>query len=188
MSDKEKKKRGRKAYLSDFTRDVSGQYIYSGELYAFSGDKEARKRAFTRIGLYGFAILALAVLGGCIPSAGMQNCFYVIIPYIIELSAAVSIVWTIIKLFCGGEEIREYIYESTVPRLPRLAVFAVVSTVIDILAVLIFLILEWNGQGIVPTVIALIAKILIILLSFALRRFLAALSFVKTEKKPKSEK
>lgn len=62
------------------------------------------------------AALALAVVaGGCIPAPGMQNCFYVLLPYLGEVVAAASVVWALAKLGTDWREVREYNYEKALP-------------------------------------------------------------------------
>ena len=38
MADKKKKQAGRRAYLNDFHRDLTGAYIYDGSHFHFAGD------------------------------------------------------------------------------------------------------------------------------------------------------
>ena len=42
MSHTEKPKKGRRAYLNDFHRTLSGEYVYQGVTYTFEGNKKQR--------------------------------------------------------------------------------------------------------------------------------------------------
>ena len=44
MAEKNKKKKGRRAYLDDFQTTVSGEMIYCGAYYGFQGGDRARRR------------------------------------------------------------------------------------------------------------------------------------------------
>ena len=48
----------------------------------------------------------------------MQNSVYVLLPYAVQMAAALSTVWAYGRMARGGNPLREYIYESTVLKLP----------------------------------------------------------------------
>lgn len=65
------------------------------------------------------AILTVAVAaGGCIPAPGMQNCFYVLLPYLGEFLGAASVIWALAKLGTDWGTVREYNYKKSVAVLP----------------------------------------------------------------------
>ena len=78
------KKHSRREHLNDFHLNVAGEYVYDGALYACQNDDAKQRRS--KRAVWGMAaILTVAVAaGGCIPAPGMQNCFYVLLPYLGE--------------------------------------------------------------------------------------------------------
>jgi hypothetical protein len=94
VSDK-KKSRGRRAYLEDFRRSASGEYIYQGAHYSRSGGY-SRSEHLARLWPAGAVLSLCAAARGCIPAAGMAGgtlaSFYVIIPFICEFLCAVSVI------------------------------------------------------------------------------------------------
>ena len=82
----EKKRRGRRAYLSDFQPQLDGKYVYTGALHYYEGADRKRSMAL----LWGLtAALAVgALVPGLVRAAGMDNHFYVILPWAAELMAA----------------------------------------------------------------------------------------------------
>lgn len=120
MSDK---KKNRRAYLDDFSRNASGEYIYTGALYARK-DGMTRSAQLLRLWVSGGILAASVAARGCIPAAGMVNCFYVLIPYIGELICTVSVIWAIIRQTANKEPLREYVYNATVCVLPVRAAFS----------------------------------------------------------------
>ncbi len=119
MMEKKRRKRGENSYLNDFHPNLAGEYIYDGTLYACQADAAAIRTAQRRIWAAGALLALLAVAGGCIPAPGMQNHFYVILPYLGELIAALTVGWALVKLGRDWTAVREYVYERTVPALPR---------------------------------------------------------------------
>ena len=60
MADKKKKQAGRRAYLNDFHRDLTGAYIYDGSHFHFAGD--GWKQVLLRLWALGIVLVVL-VLG-----------------------------------------------------------------------------------------------------------------------------
>ena len=92
------KKHNRREHLNDFHLNVAGEYVYDGALYACQNDDAKQRRS--KRAVWGMAaILTVAVAaGGCIPAPGMQNCFYVLLPYLGEFLGAASVIWALVKL------------------------------------------------------------------------------------------
>ena len=92
----------RREHLNDFHLNVAGEYVYDGALYACQNDDAKQRRS--KRAVWGMAaILTVAVAaGGCIPAPGMQNCFYVLLPYLGEFLGAASVIWALAKLGHGA--------------------------------------------------------------------------------------
>lgn len=116
--DQPAKKKRRRAYLDDFKKTGEGQYRYEGALYQSALPEKERKKAAGLLGLLCCSVTALTLAAGCVPSAGMQNSVYVLLPYAVQMAAALSTVWAYGRMARGGNPLREYIYESTVLKLP----------------------------------------------------------------------
>lgn len=117
MAEKKKRRRPR-SYLDDFKKDASGNYVYRGDVYKYSGgEKSFRRLGWELIAVS--AVIAAAVIGaGFSDTPAMLNCFYVIIPYIAEVAFAALSVWAVIRIVYGGEELRSYVYKHSVRAIP----------------------------------------------------------------------
>ena len=120
-------RRNRWEFLNEFTKDASGEYIYTGEyVLPEFGDRRV---------LWALTILSAAIVvgSGCIDAAGMHDSFYVILPYIGEVTGMFLFVWNSVKLLRRGGKIRKYVYESAtkliVPAAVVMGVFALVGAV-----------------------------------------------------------
>ena len=87
----EKKRRGRRAYLEDFQKTATGEYVYTGKLHYYETQGLERRQALLRLWLLTGAIAAAVVVSGCVPAAGMSNTFYVLLPYAGALLSAASV-------------------------------------------------------------------------------------------------
>ena len=150
MAGKDGKKERREARLRDITEDASGNMVYTGELWRISdsnGPGSALRQRMLLIA--GLAALTLIVLGsGCIDAKNAMGAFYVVLPYIGEVSALFGLAWNAVKLIYTGDGIRTYSLEHSKPRIPGacriLSVFAAAGFVLSVLY------LALNGIGETP--------------------------------------
>ncbi len=120
MADHEKKKsklaqkiKNPREYLNDFAANDSGGYSYTGKRYtvdrhfAFYGD------VYRKLLTGGIVMLMISIGSGMIDAAGATGAFYVIIPFIGEVSALFAILWNVSRLISQGEEVKEYAFKKT---------------------------------------------------------------------------
>ena len=136
----EKKRRGRRDYLNDFRQNAAGEYLYTGEHYAFVEQGKSRRRFLTELWLLCGGALVAAVAAGCIPAAGMDSCFYMLIPYAAGLMGAVSLCWGLGRLTAGGDPLRAYVYQETVEKLPSRAALTAAAAGLTMIGAVIRLI------------------------------------------------
>ena len=133
MAGKGGRKERREARLRDIVRDVSGNVIYTGELWRIAGADGRKKRLTLAAGL---AALVLIVIGsGCIDAKNAMGAFYVVLPYIGEVSALFGLAWNAVKVTYPSEGVRTYTLEHVKPRIPGacriLTVFAAAGFVLS---------------------------------------------------------
>lgn len=141
----EKKRRGRRAHLNDFYRDVAGNYVYTGTCYVCRAAEQERTALLRRLWLL-TAVLAAAVLaGGCISAPGMDRCFYVLLPYAAEVGLIGSVVWAMTRWQAREYPMREYVYKATVQALPGRCLAEAVLAGAGIIAEGVYLLLSGSG-------------------------------------------
>ena len=175
-----KKRRGRRAYLDDFHRDLSGKYTYDGPLYSYSGEKPRKTLLRQLWGLCAAMLLCIIAIG-FVPAPGVSTCVYVTLPYAVTLVAAVSVCWALGELSTGKDPLREYVYEASVKKIPLRAMLTAVFAAAAILGEAVFLIL--NGVGGVRIWFALLVMALLggaCACALLIRKFLPASSWVLT--------
>ena len=119
MADQDNKKRKKfknpKEYLNDFVLNDDGGYSYTGRRYtvdrhyAFYGD------VYRKLLIGAIIMAACSVGSGMIDAAGATGAFYVVIPFIGEISALFAMFWNIVKLMSQGEVVKEYAFQSVDP-------------------------------------------------------------------------
>ena len=123
------KRKGRRAYLNDFTTNLQGDYVYQGSHFHYTGETPW-ERQFRRLWLLTLAMAIGLVGGGLLPAAGMNGVLYVVVPYLASVIAGASVVWAMAKHRRAGK-LRSYVYEASIRKLPArgkvTAVFAVLA-------------------------------------------------------------
>ena len=138
MANRERFKK--RAYLSYFSRSASGEYAYTGGLYSLKNGEY--KHYGTRVAVFTAIAAVGAVLGGVLDLPGMKNCFYVIIPYILEVAFVGSVVWGAVKYYANAKPLREYIYTATAGAFHWRALLAAIFAGAGMIAETVFLILS----------------------------------------------
>ncbi|MCR5781527.1 MAG: hypothetical protein K6G90_02200 [Clostridia bacterium] len=128
-------------YLDDFKKAPGGEYVWTGQVFVIS----APRRATVTLAALSFAAAAAVIGSGCVNAAGMNNSFYVIIPYILEISAVFALCWQTVKLCIAGGKIKAYIKDSAEKYLPAAAMGLIIASVLGFVASTVFIIL--NGTG-----------------------------------------
>ena len=105
----------RRKYLEDVKQREDGTLEYTGRTYRIGGDAG---RARIRLAAGALVIGALIIFSGCIDAAGANNAFYVIIPYIGEVSCLFVLCWNLVRTLAGRDAVREYVLEQARERIP----------------------------------------------------------------------
>lgn len=141
-----KPRRGRRAYLDDFTRTADGSYIYTGDTFTFRGGMDARRRYLATLCCLAAVALAAAVAAGCISAPGTGRCPYVLLPYCLSLIASGSLAWGAGRLAIGGDPLRAYVYTTTVKRFPRRSALTALCAAAAIAGEAVYLALYGAGE------------------------------------------
>ena len=147
MAGKGGKKERREERLRDITQDPSGKMVYTGDLWRITdsaGPGSALRQRMLLIA--GLGALALIVLGsGCIDAKNAMGAFYVVLPYIGEVSALFGLAWNAVKVIRTGDGIRTYTLEHAKPRIPGACRILTVCAAAGL--VLSALYIALNGMG-----------------------------------------
>lgn len=125
-----KKKKGRRAYLSDYVQDLNGEYIYRGSYYV----AEVPAREMSRIlrGILGLTLLALLILTGvgCLSTGTTSGAFYVTLPHVAAIILTAVCLYDTVVVMRSAGKLRSHQYESAVPRLRGCAMMGTVCAAV----------------------------------------------------------
>ena len=171
MAGEKKKRQGPKrwAHLNSFFMEEDGSYGYHGAVYAYDGPEKSRKAFLLALWLLAALVAGAVIFAGCIPAPGMDNCFYVLLPYLGEVTAAGSLVWGLSRMTAGGDPLRAYVFEATVEKLPRRAAATMIFAGIGAIGCIIFLLCQVFA-GPIWTIIGFFGlKLLVIVSAFMIK-------------------
>lgn len=135
----EHKKRKRRAYLDSFQKDSNGKYVYKGDFYQFEPQGTGLRQEMTRLWVLTGAMMAALIAAGCVDGPGTGNCFYVLMPFVINVIAGVSVCWGLARMTKGGSPMRSYVYQETADQLPARAVFSAICAGTAIVGEVVYL-------------------------------------------------
>ena len=164
-------------YINEYKRTADGQYVYTGNLYILHDAPNVRKR----MGLL-WALAFVTVIGsGFINAGGMQNSFYVIIPYIFEAVCIFAMSWHVIRLICTKDDFKEYYYNKIVNGLPASSFILFVSAAIGFIASVVFDITHRFDGKMLLCILYLVSKLVSFALGVLIYRFYKTVEWEKRE-------
>ena len=113
---KEKKHKGRFAYLNDFKLNENNEYEYHGNVFKIELSNEEKKKLIIKcIGLHLLLMITILV-GGFLPYEAMNGSFYVVVPYAFEFIFSLLILPKMFTVFTKSV-LREYEYKKSVDKI-----------------------------------------------------------------------
>lgn len=138
-------KKNKRSYLRDFVKNPDGSYVYTGKTW--HADPVLRRRMLIKLWSLQAVMLLSVILPGFVTTAGLQNTFYVIIPYIFWLMSDFVLAYTLGNMTFGGNPLRDYVYERSVPCFRFRAALPLAGAALTALGLLVFLLRDGSGRG-----------------------------------------
>ena len=162
-------------YLNDYKKNAAGEYVYTGRVYAL-GDGKRYRAALSALS---FGAMCVAVGSGCINAAGLSNTFYVILPFIGEVTGAFALCYNTVRLLAAGKQVKAYVRTALEKYLPPAVWILIVSAAAGLVASPVFLIL--NGTEGKPFLcgLYLFLKAVNVVLGLFARRHVKTLSWTE---------
>ena len=140
------RKWGKNGYLQDFKGNRKEGYVYTGE--SFEAKEPERGQLLIKLWILQVLMLIAVVLPGIMTTAGLQNTFYVILPYVFWLISDFYLAYVLWNMTFGGNPMRAYVYERTVARFIPCAAAPFVGAALTALSLCIFLLKAGEGEGV----------------------------------------
>lgn len=135
--------------LRDFGQDESGKVAYLGDHVRLVGEL-GRSRLLGTLWAAVAVAAAATLVPGVIDPAGLSGCPYVVMPYMLQVVALVSVVWALGRLTVAlrrGERVRVYVRDETVGALPGRSALATALALVSAVGEAVYLTLSSLGWG-----------------------------------------
>ena len=159
-------------YLNDYQKTAAGDYVYTGRVYTVGGNAKRYRRTLAALS---FGAAAVVIASGCINAAGLSNTFYVILPYIGEVTGAFVLCYNTVRLLAAGEQVKAYVRDALEKYLPPAAWILIVSAAVSLVASPVFLILNGTEEKPLQCALYLVLKVAALTLGILTRRQIKAL-------------
>ena len=157
-------------YINDFKMTADGKYTYMGDWYSLE-DINAYKKVYLIFFLIAFVNAALVIGAGLINAAGMNNTFYVILPYVAQVCSAFALVWKSIRVVSAGEKIKGYVFETAIQRIPAALMSLFVFSIITLLSSIVFIILNGTENKLMLCILFIVIQVLTAISAFVCRLY-----------------
>ncbi len=155
----------RKEYIANYQKE-GDEYVYKGEQYVFDESQISYKSA--RKTLYGFSFLLffLEIGLGLIPSSGMLNTFYVILPYAITVVLTTVLIYRIWNIANKDGKIPDYYYEKYADGLRGFIKIILVFATMTLVGEVVHAFIEKPLKNPIATGIGIGFEVLIVIITF----------------------
>ena len=166
-------------YLNEYKLDDNGKYVYRGKYYSINESPEAIKKIYIRLWIINAVLIGAVIGSGCINAAGMNNSFYVIIPFIAEVAMLFAYSWNSISLLTQGYKVKEYVYKKSFSKLSPVSMGIAISAAIGFICSLIYVISNGFNNQIVGCISYLILKVFVFCSAFYASRYTASIKWME---------
>ncbi len=172
---------GKRKNILQTIREQDGTYQYVGDHFRVSENKETGREQLTKLMVFFLLAVAVVVSSGCINAAGASEAFYVILPYVGEVSALFLLGWNVVRLFANRNRMRTYVLDQVRSRIPGASAFLCVFALLGLVMAAVFLMKNGSGGKTAASALYLFCKALAALLALGCRKAFAGLEWEKTE-------
>ena len=169
-----------RSYLDDYQINEQGEYEFRGAYYRWELP-EKRKEVQRTLWLCLTGAAVLMVAAGCIPAPGVNNMFYLLLPYAAGLGFCVWGAMALGRMCTEADPMREHKFKTSTGRLPMIFVLAALMDIICVIAEAVHLLLH-PGEGSLPCgILFILLEAAAAFLLIASRRKLGGLNWIREE-------
>jgi len=172
---------GKRKKILQTIREQDGTYQYVGDHFRVSDNNKNGRKQLMKVMVFFLPTLAVVILSGCINAAGASEAFYVILPYVGEVSALFLLGWNVVRLFANSSRMRSYVLDQVRSRIPGACTVLCGFALLGLVMAVVFLMKNGSGGKTAESALYLFCKALAALLALGCRKAFAGLEWEKTE-------
>ena len=153
-------------------QEKDGSYQYTGEAFRL-------KTPLTKLIICCALTFLLVIISGTLDTAAAFGAFYVILPYVGEVSALFMLVWNAVRLFYHRENMRGYVLDHIRSRIPGAATVLCICALLGLALSLFYLFRYGTGGRLTASILYLFCKGAAALLALECRKAFRNLEWEK---------
>lgn len=171
--------KNRRKKILQTIREKDGTYQYTGESFHLIIKEEQKVSPLSRLTIFCILAFLVVVFSGTLDTKAAFGAFYVIIPYVGEVSALFMLVWNFISLVYNKDNMRSYVLDHIRSRIPGAAIVLSICALLG-LAFSLFYLFRFGTEGrMTASILYLICKGLAALLALECRKAFRNLEWEK---------
>ena len=148
---------------------------------------EKRKEVIRSLWLFLTAAAVLMLAAGCIPAPGVNNMFYLLLPYAIGLGFCVWSAMALGRMSAEADPMREHVFKTSAGRLPVIFLLAAMMGIICVIAEAVHLVMHTGEGKILYGILFIVMEAAAVFLLITGRRTLRGLSWRREEQEEPEE-
>ena len=172
---------GKRKKILQTIREQDGTYQYVGDHYRVREEEGTGGKQLIKLLVFFLLTMAVVIFSGCFSAAGNSEAFYVILPYVGEVSALFMLGWNIVRLFANRSKMRSYVLDLIRSRIPGASTVLCGFALLGLIMAAVFLMKNGSGGKTAESALYLFCKALAGLLALGCRKAFTGLEWEKTE-------
>ncbi len=162
-------------------REEDGTYRFTGDYYRLCQEEASgRSRMAGPVILY-LLTAAPVIISGCVDASVAYAAFYVILPFVGEVSALFVLTWNFVKLVFQSQKVRSYVLDQAESRIPGAALVLSGFALAGLLLSLAFLFRYGTGGKTAASILYPVCKGLAALLALGFRKSFLGLQWERVD-------
>ena len=171
-------KNKRKSILQTIQETEDG-YRYTGESFRIMRKEDQRGGPLGKLMVFCILTALTVIFSGSIDTRAAFGAFYVILPYVGEVSALFMMVWNLVRLVYNRDNLRAYVLDHIRSRIPGAATALCLCALVGLAFSLLYLFRNGSGGQPAAGILYLVCKGLAAVLALGCRKAFLDLKWEK---------
>ena len=139
-------------------REKDGSYQYTGESYRIRQEPDRKGNPLAKLTVSLIFTALPVIISGCIDADAANGTFYVILPFVGEVSCLFMLVWNYIRLASAKDNIRAYVLDHIRARIPGAATVLSICAILGFVLSLFYLLRNGSKDQLTASILYLACK------------------------------
>ena len=171
--------KNRRKNILESIREQEGSYQYTGDSYRLCKGPDQKGHPLWRLTVCCILTALPVICSGCIDADAANGTFYVILPFVGEVSCLFLLIWNYIRLVYSKDKMRAYVLDHIRSRIPGAAAVLSLCSMAGLALSLSYLIRNGSGGRLRESILYMICKAAAAVFALGCRRAFRKLTWEK---------